>query len=98
MEEDAVSQYEVIVDEQALNSVSESLNTYILDYKEMLEDAIRKLKLNSDDWNDEDFNSLLSAINSFMADVDRVGKSTSQLMKRINEKIVAIHELHNMKI
>lgn len=93
-----MSQYEVIVDEQALNSVSESLNTYILDYKEMLEDAIRKLKLNSDDWNDEDFNSLLSAINSFMADVDRVGKSTSQLMKRINEKIVAIHELHNMKI
>ena len=93
-----MSQSEIIVDEQALASVSDGLKTYITEYKEMLQDAIRKLKTNSDDWNDEDFNSLLSAINSFMADVDKVEKGTNQLTKRINEKIAAIHELHSMKI
>lgn len=93
-----MSKSEVIVDEQALVSVSDGLKTYIAEYKVILEDAIRKLKTNSDDWNDEDFNSLLSAINSFMADVDAVEKETIQLTKRINEKIAAIHELHSMKI
>ena len=93
-----MSQSEVIVDEQALASVSDGLETYITEYKEMLEDVLRKLKINSNDWNDEDFNNLLSAINSFMADVDKVEKDTNQLTKRINEKIAAIHELHSMKI
>ena len=93
-----MSRAEIIVDEQALVSVSDGLKTYVTEYKVILEDAIRKLKTNSDDWNDEDFNSLLSAINSFMADVDAVEKETIQLTKRINEKIAAIHELHSMKI
>ena len=93
-----MSRSEVIVDEQALASISAGLKTYITEYKAMLEDAIRKLKTNSGDWNDEDFNSLLSAINSFMADVDKVENGTNQLITRINEKIAAIHELHNIKI
>ena len=93
-----MSRSEVIVDEQALASISDGLKTYITEYKAMLEDAIRKLKTNSGDWNDEDFNCLLSAINSFMADVDKVENGTNQLITRINEKIAAIHELHNMKI
>lgn len=93
-----MSRSEVIVDEQALASISDGLKTYITEYKAMLEDAIRKLKTNSGDWNDEDFNSLLSAINSFMADVDKVENGTNQLITRINEKIAAIHELHNIKI
>ena len=91
-----MSRSEVIVDEQALASISDGLKTYITEYKAMLEDAIRKT--NSGDWNDEDFNSLLSAINSFMADVDKVENGTNQLITRINEKIAAIHELHNIKI
>lgn len=93
-----MSQSEVIVDEQALASVSDGLKTYITEYKEMLEDAIRKLKTNSDDWNDEDFNSILSAIISFTKEVNNVECETDQLLNRINEKIDAIHKLHNMKI
>ena len=93
-----MSLMEVIIDEQALNTVSDCLNTYITEYKEALKDAIRKIKLNSDDWNDEDFNSLVSAISSFMVDVNNIEEDTDQLKARINEKITAIHELHNMKI
>ena len=93
-----MSQSGVIVDEQALVSILDGLTTYITEYKMMLQDAIRKLKQNSVDWNDEDFNSLLSAINSFMADVDEIEKSTNQLANRIEEKIALIHKLHSMKI
>ena len=93
-----MSQSEVIVDEQALSSVSSSITKFSADCRANIEDAIRKIKLNSNEWNDEDFNRLLSAINSFMADVDKVEKGTNQLTKRINEKIAAIHELHSMKI
>ena len=50
------------------------------------------------EWDDEDFNSLLSAINSFMADMESVEKGSSQLIERINNKISAIHELHSLKI
>lgn len=93
-----MSASEVIIDEQALLEVAKGINSYITDYKEMLESAIRKLKLNSDDWNDEDFNSLLSAINSFMVDVNKIENGTKQLSERISKKIDAIHELHNKKI
>lgn len=93
-----MSNSEVIVDEQALGEMSDCLKNYISQYREMLKDALRKIKLNSSDWNDEDFNSLLSAINSFNTDVDNVEEVTKQLIMRINEKIAAIHELHSMKI
>lgn len=93
-----MSQNEVIVDEQALIAVSDSIGTYIKNCRENLEKSIRKLKLNSDDWNDEDFNSLLSAITSFMADVDTIEAEVSQFKTRINNKIDAIHKLHSMKI
>lgn len=93
-----MSQTKVIIDEQALISVSSSMNTYIKAYREMLEAAIGKLKLNSEAWNDEDFNILLSAINSFMADMEAVENGTKQLTVRIENKINAVHELHSMKI
>ncbi len=93
-----MSASEVIIDEQALLEVAKGINSYITDYKEMLESAIRKLKLNSDDWNDEDFNSLLSVINSFMVDVNKIENGTKQLSERISKKIDAIIELHSKKI
>ena len=93
-----MSSSEVIIDEGALTSVSDSLKTYISEYSMMLDEALRKLKTCGDDWNDEDFNSLVSAISSFRADLGGIETSTTQLTSRIDKKIAAIHELHNMKI
>ena len=93
-----MSRSEIIIDEQALATVSEGLKAYVTEYKEALESAIRILKQNCSEWNDEDFNSLVSAISSFLGDVDSMEMSTTQLINRIDKKIVAIHELHNMKI
>ena len=89
---------EVIVDEQALMTVNSSITQYSSEFKNNIEDTIRKIKLYSSEWYDEDFNSLLSAINSFMADVDELEETTKSLSQRINNKIAAIHELHSMKI
>ena len=93
-----MSQNEVIIDEQALADVANTLTVYTKEYREMLEAAIRKIKLNSTDWNDEDFNALLSAISSFMADVEVIEDKSKQLFARIENKIDAIHELHSLKI
>lgn len=93
-----MSQSEVIVDEQALSSVSSSITKFSADCRANIEDAIRKIKLNSNEWNDEDFNRLLSAINSFMADVNGIDEATKTLNEIINNKIDAIHKLHSMKI
>lgn len=93
-----MSQNEVIIDEQALADVANTLAVYTKEYREMLEAAIRKIKLNSTDWNDEDFNALLSAISSFMADVEAIEDKSKQLFARIETKIDAIHELHSLKI
>lgn len=93
-----MSQNEVIIDEQALSDVSNSLIVYVNEYRKMLETSIRNIKLNSDNWNDEDFNALLSAINSFMADIEMLEDEAKQLVVKIDNKINAIHELHSMKI
>ena len=93
-----MSQFDAIIDEQALSAVSSSITNFSIQCRNNIEEAVRKIKLHSGDWNDEDFNSLLSAINSFMADVNSLDEETQGLNKRINEKIAAIHELHSMKI
>ncbi len=98
MEERFVSQGEIIIDEQALSEVSNGISGYISACREMLEDAIRKLKATSEDWNDEDFNMLVSAMGSFMADVESIETEAKQLTERINNKINAVHELHSIKI
>lgn len=93
-----MGQNEVIIDEQALADVSNSLSVYTREYRETLETAIRKIKIGIKDWNDEDFNAILSAINSFMADVETIEGKSKHLQARIVNKIDAIHELHNIKM
>ena len=93
-----MSESEVIVNEQALASVSASIRTYVAEFRETIETAVRNLKTNASDWDDEDFNSLVSAINSFLTDVEGMENATNQLAQRIDTKISQIHTLHSMKI
>lgn len=89
---------EVIANEQALAVVSDGIRTYVSTYREIISTGVRGIRANSGDWSDEDFNSIVSAINSFLTDIDSVGNTTNQLVTRIDNKISAIHKLHNMKI
>lgn len=93
-----MSSSEVIINEQALTDVASSLRNYVASYREAIESAIRSIKANSCDWGDEDFSSLVSAISSFLQDVEGIENETNQLVERINNKISAIHVLHSMKI
>lgn len=89
---------EVIISEQALATVANSIKTYVSTIREAIMTTVRSIKANGSEWSDEDFNSLVSAINSFLTDIDGVDGATNQLVERINNKISAIHGLHNMKI
>ncbi|MDE6435212.1 MAG: hypothetical protein K2L07_13390, partial [Lachnospiraceae bacterium] len=59
---------------------------------------IRSIKANGCDWSDEDFNLLVSAVSCFLQDVEGIENAANQLVERINNKINAIHVLHNMRI
>lgn len=93
-----MSAEEVIINEQALADVACSLTTYVSSTRETIEAAVRSIRANSSEWADEDFDSLVSAISSFLKDVEGVENTTNQLVERINNKISAIHVLHSMKI
>ncbi len=93
-----MSSSEVIINEQALADVASSIRTYVSSLKEAIESAVRSIRANSSDWADEDFNSLVSAVSSFLQDIEGIDNATNQLVERINNKINAIHVLHSMKI
>lgn len=93
-----MSANEVVISEPALATVANSIKTYVATIRESIMTTLRSLKANGSEWSDEDFNSLVSAINSFLTDIDSMDGATNQLVERINNKISAIHILHNMKI
>lgn len=93
-----MSQETVVLDEQALGAVADALTTYGKSYREALEEAVRSLNRLGNDWNDEDFNALLSAISSFLSDLEAIDGSSAALTTKIQEKIQAIHVLHAIKI
>ncbi|MBR2296052.1 MAG: hypothetical protein IKA43_01440 [Clostridia bacterium] len=89
---------QVIIDEQALEATASSISTYTQGIKEALNEVIKHIQSNNGDWNDEDYENLLSAISSFMADVDTIESGASEIISRVNEKIEAIHRLRNIRI
>ena len=93
-----MSASEAIINEQALTDVASGIQTFLSSYKEAIESAIRGIQASGSEWNDEDYQSLLSAISSFQKDIESLGTATHQLVVRINRRIEAIHVLHSMKI
>ena len=89
---------QVIIDEEALNVTASGINAYIQGIKSALDTAIIKLQANGVDWNDEDFDNLLSAISSFMADIGVIDDASTQILRRIDEKLEQIKRLRGIKI
>ena len=79
-----MSASEVIVNEQALEDVASSIRNFVTAYREVIESAVRSIKANSSDWSDDDFNLLVSAVSSFLQDVEGIENATNQLVERIN--------------
>ena len=89
---------EVIISEQALTALASSIKAYVPEMREAIMTAEKSIKNNGSEWADDDFNLLVSAINSFLTDIDNMDSAKNQLVERINNKISAIHVLHSMKI
>lgn len=93
-----MSNERTIINEEALINVSYSITLFKENYREAIEKAIRELKSNIDEWDDEDFNCLVSAMSSFMADVEKIENQSNRIIKIIEDKISAIRALHSMNI
>lgn len=93
-----MSAEEVIINEQALMDVSDGIKSYLTSLKDAIGTALRSIRATNVEWEDEDFNLLVSAVGSFLQDVENIENATDQLVERIDNKISAIHVLHSMKI
>lgn len=93
-----MSNEKTIINEEALINVSYSITLFKEKYRETIEKAVRELKSNVDEWDDEDFNCLVSAISSFMLDVEKIENQSDRIIKIIEDKINAIRALHSMNI
>lgn len=89
---------DVIIDERALEETSATVRVYLSGLDSVLNDAIRKIQASAGDWNDEDYENLLSAISSFMADMESIKAVGEEILSRLNAKIEAIHRLRNITI
>lgn len=93
-----MSASELILDEQALGTAAQALDTHVKECRTSVAEAVERLLSNSESWNDEDFADLVSAVNAFTADVEELSEVASQLIQRIGKKQSAIRELHSITI
>lgn len=88
----------VIVDQEALENVRDIIIQYFNSSKEIIEDAIKKISLQSEEWNDEDYSRLLSAIKSFLTRSENLAENSKEMLSAIDGKIKQIEILRNKKI
>lgn len=88
----------IIVDQEALETVRNIVIQYFNNSKEIIEDALKKISLQSEEWNDEDYSKLLSAIKSFLVRSDEMAENSKEMLAAIDGKIKQIEILRNKKI
>lgn len=93
-----MNESKVVADAQALSSVSTTVKKFNSDLHELYEEFVRMLKLNGSEWNDEDFNKLISAIKSFETELEQIDEHTQLVAKETDAKIDKINQLHNLKL
>ena len=93
-----MNESKIVADVQALTSVSTTVKTFNSNLHEIYEEFVRMLKLNGSEWNDEDFNKLVSAMKSLEAELEQIDEHTRLITKKTDAKIDKINQLHNLKL
>jgi len=93
-----MNESKIVADVQALTTVSTTVKTFNSNLHELYEEFVRMLKLNGSEWNDEDFNKLVSAMKSFEAELEQIDEHTQLITKETDAKIDKINQLHNLKL
>lgn len=93
-----MSEAKITADYQSLVIVSNTAQKFNSDLHELYEEFVRKLRLNDSDWNDEDFNRLVSMVKSFEKELEEIDEHTQRIVKDTDAKIEKINQLHNLKL
>ena len=93
-----MSEPEAIIDEVALNAVSQGVSGYISSMHAAIDAVMSDIRANLNDWNDEDYDDLIASFYSLTEDLDGIESGTYELIKIVNEKLAAISRLRKMKI
>lgn len=93
-----MNESKIVADVQALTTVSTTVKNFNSNLHELYEEFVRMLKLNGSEWNDEDFNKLVSAMKSFETELEQIDEHTQLITKETDAKIDKINQLHNLKL
>lgn len=93
-----MNESKIVADVQALTTVSTTVKTFNSNLHELYEEFVRMLKLNGSEWNDEDFNRLVSAMKSFELELEQIDEHTQLITRETDAKIDKINQLHNLKL
>lgn len=89
---------EVRVSEEVLEDTAKLLAQCSASIREYFEKAIADVGRLSEDWNDSDFQDMLSAISAYNNELDTLDEKTGELISKAKEKIEMIHALHSINI
>jgi archaellum component FlaC len=88
----------VSINKEALISAKDAIEKYKTSMKNAISKAISSFQALYGEWQDEDFNDLMSALNSIENNINVLESACSQIISRIKTKIEQINQLHSMQI
>ena len=88
----------LIIDDEALLSVANSITDYVTSAKNNLEAAMRGLQAAESCWSDNDMRDLQESLQLFYSEVEQIGAKGTEIALRCQRKLDKKAQLHNMRI
>ena len=88
----------VSINKEALISAKDAIEKYKTSMINAISKAISGFQALYGEWQDEDFNDLMSSLNSIENNINIIESACSQIISRIKVKLEQIDHLHSIQI
>ena len=86
------------LNEESFEQIKKHLSQYPAAIKEEYDRAVEKISALSGSWNDEDYQTLLTALKGMQSKIDDLGNSTGQLITKAEYKQEMIRARKNINM
>ena len=88
----------VSINKEALINTKDAFEKYKTAMVNAISKAVSSFQSLYGEWQDDDFNELLSSLNSIESNISLIESVSNQIISRIKVKIEQIDQLHSMRI